>query len=240
MNKRAIVTGASGEIGGAIALALAKEGYDLLLHCGKDEQKLRLTAEKAALCGVEVRTVRADFCDGEEFESFLEVSRDFGCDLLVNNAGVSFTGLFQDMKEAGRMTMRVDLFSPVELCRAVIPGMIAKHSGNIINISSIWGLGGASCEVDYSVSKAGLIGLTRALADEVGPSGVRVNCVAPGYIETKMNSHLSEKEKADFAADTPLQRPGEASDVADAVVFLAGEKSSFITGEVLTVSGGRR
>lgn len=160
-------------------------------------------------------------------------------DALVNNAGIAQQKLFTDLTAADwdRM-LSVNAGGVFHTCRCVLPGMLRRHSGRIVNISSIWGISGASCEVHYSASKAAVIGFTRALAQEVGPSGVTVNCVAPGVIDTEMNANLSPETLAALCGETPLCRIGSPEEVADAVVFLCGGKARFITGQVLKVDGG--
>ena len=158
-------------------------------------------------------------------------------DLLVNNAGVALFGLLQDCSDADfDRVVGVNLKGVFNCCKRALPAMIAAKRGAIVNISSMWGSVGASCEAVYSASKAGVIGLTKALAKEVGPSGITVNCVAPGVIDTPMNAMLSPEAKAELAAQTPLGRLGTPSDVADAVAFLA--EASFVTGQTLGVDGG--
>ena len=160
-------------------------------------------------------------------------------DALTLCAGVSHTGLFTDMTdEAWHTVMDVNVSGAFYLIRALAPGMVSRRSGSIVTISSMWGRVGASCEVAYSASKAALIGMTRALAKELGPSSVRVNCIAPGVIDTKMMDEHSEETKAILADETPLGRLGTPVDVARACCFLLGDEASFITGQVLGVDGG--
>ena len=165
--------------------------------------------------------------------------RERHIDVLVNNAGIAWTGLLTDMTEwEWQQLFRVNVDGAFHLCRAVLPGMISRRAGSIVNISSIWGETGASCEAAYSATKAAIIGLTKALAKEAGPSGVRVNCITPGVIATEMNAALGEDALQALAEETPLGRIGTPEEVAAAVCFLAGEESSFITGQVLGVNGG--
>lgn len=160
-------------------------------------------------------------------------------DLLVSNAGVSDISLFTDVTpEAFNKMIDTHLVGLFNVSQAVLPGMISRKTGNIVTISSIWGMTGASCEVTYSMTKAGIIGYTKALAQELGPSGIRVNCVAPGLIDTEMNSGLTVKDLQEICDQTPLGRMGTAQEVADVIVYLASEKSSFITGQVISPNGG--
>lgn len=235
----ALVTGASGGIGSATAKALARAGCDLILHYAHHEEKARTLGEELQAC----RVLQADFSREQELEAFLEqveeIARSEGLDILVNNAGISDWGLFCDLSEARRQEiMQVNLSAGWRLCRAVMPAMLSHHHGSIVNVASIWGLHGASCEVAYSVSKAAIIGLTRSLAAECGPSGVRVNAVAPGVIETEMLRDFGSEELKDLAERTPLERLGRPEEVAAAIRFLALEEASFITGQCLTVDGG--
>jgi 3-oxoacyl-[acyl-carrier protein] reductase len=160
-------------------------------------------------------------------------------DILVNNAGVAYQGLITDTDEIDfDRIIDTNLKGTFNCCKAVTPSMVSKGSGKIINISSMWGQVGASCEVAYSASKAGVIGLTKALAKELAPSGVTVNCIAPGLIETSMNSNLTVEELAEFVDTIPLGRMGSADEIAEAIEFLASDKADYITGQVLGINGG--
>ena len=160
-------------------------------------------------------------------------------DVLVNNAGVSEIALFDSISaENSRRIMGVNLVGAMSCARTFVKGMIARKSGCIVNISSMWGQVGASCEVDYSASKAGLIGFTKALAKEVAPSGIRVNCVAPGFIMTEMNARFSQEDLELIREDIPLGIFGEPRHVADAVSFLVSPQAEYITGQILAVNGG--
>lgn len=242
MKKTAVITGASGGIGKAICLALARDGYDIILHYNKNKNDAEKTAQqiekdfsvKAVTVGADLSVDGGGKILGEKIKSITE-----NVDVLINNAGLSLVGVFQCLdSENIRRLLNVNLTNAMELTAELLPLMINKKSGSIINISSVWGVVGGSCEVHYSASKAGLIGFTKALSKEVGASGIRVNCVAPGYIETAMNDCFDEEAVKGVIEETPLCRIGKPDDVAELVSFLAGEKSSFITGQVIGIDGG--
>lgn len=162
-----------------------------------------------------------------------------GVDLLVNNAGISYIGLFQDMTDEEILKhTEVNLLGAMYCSKRAVPGMVSKKSGVIINISSMWGEVGASCETVYSACKAGIIGFTKALAKELGPSGIRVNCVSPGVINTDMNRELTDETIKELCEETPLLRIGTPGDVGKMIAFLASDDASFITGQVISVNGG--
>ena len=237
MGKTALITGASRGIGAEIARALYGEGWQVVInYCSSAERARRLQEELPGSAAVQ-----ADVSVPEQAQRLADFTeREFGkVDLLVNNAGISQYGLFTDTapEERGRV-VAVDLMGAMNCAAAVLPAMLRRHEGNILNISSMWGVVGASCEVVYSAAKAGLIGFTKALAKEVGPSGIRVNCIAPGAVETDMMADFGEEDKRALAEASPLCRLGTARDVAGAVLFLASERSGFITGQVLGVNGG--
>lgn len=239
--KTALVTGASGGIGKAIALALAAEGYDIGVHYNRSRESAEELVKQIEEMGRNAVALCADVADIKQVETMVESARIClgDIDLLVNCAGIADIRLFTDISPAQwERMMGVDLTGTYNCCRLTAPMMIKKRSGCIINISSVWGIYGASCEVHYSAAKAGVIGLTQALAKELGPSCVRVNCVAPGYIETEMNSEFDSAAVEDVIDRTPLGRTGTPQDIADAVVFLASDKASFITGVTLPVTGG--
>ena len=238
MKKVAIITGASRGIGSAAAKLLDSEGWQTALVYKNNKEKAE------SLCASltnESRVYRCDVSDSDAVnETVKKIISDFGSvGLLVNNAGIAQQKLFTDISDGDFEEMTsVNLDGVFYMCRAVIPEMVHNKSGRIINISSMWGQTGASCEVHYSAAKAGVIGLTKALAKELAPSGITVNAVAPGVIETDMLSAFGEAEKEEMRAEIPLGRIGTAEDVAAAVAFLAGDGAAYITGQVLSVNGG--
>ena len=241
MAKTALVTGASGEIGTAICKLLGENGYNIAIAYNKNEKSAKELEISLISSGVNAKIFCAEIADYEKAKQLVDETVNFfgSLDLLVNNAGVSQIGLFTDMTLAQWQEISgINLNAAVFCSQQAVKYMVKNKSGAIVNISSIWGQTGASCEVAYSVTKAGLIGLTKALAKEVAPSGIRVNCVSPGMIETKMNSELTKEDVQAIVEETPLGRIGTVQDVAQAVLFLAGEKASFITGEVLSCNGG--
>ena len=241
MNKIALVTGASRGIGRGIALELAREGWDVCVNYANSQQAAEEVAQQIRAMGRRAVAVQADVADSAAVNAMVQtVEAELGpVSLLVNNAGISGMGLFQDVTdEMWDRYMAVNLTGARNAIRAVLPNMLHEKEGCIINISSIWGLRGASCEVAYSCTKGALIALTRSLALELAPSHIRVNCVAPGVIDTEMVQVLGEETLRDLAEQTPLGRLGTAEDIAHAVAFFASEKASFLTGQVLTADGG--
>ena len=239
--KIALVTGASGGIGAAWAKELAAKGYTALLHANKSLDKAEALAQELRLIGHDARALRCDLSSSGETAAMCEeiLALYHRVDALILNAGVSYTGLLCDMTdEEWHQVMDVNVSGMFYLCRALVPGMVSRREGAIVTVSSMWGRVGASCEVAYSASKAAIIGFTKALAKELGPSGVRVNCVAPGVIDTAMMDEHSEETKAILAEETPLGRLGTPEDVAKACAFLLSDDAAFITGQVLGVDGG--
>lgn len=236
-----LITGASRGIGAQCALSFAKAGYDVALnYCHSEEKALALVKELEAL-GVKAFAVQADVADSAQVKGMFDaVRRELGAvDVLVNNAGIAHVGLLTDMTDdEWRRLIDTDLSGTFYCCREALSDMIRAHSGVIVNIASMWGEVGASCEAAYSAAKAGVIGLTKALAKEVGPSGVRVNAVSPGVVMTDMMAGFSDDDVAALKNETPLISLGSPEDIADAVLFLASEKARFITGQVLSVNGG--
>jgi 3-oxoacyl-[acyl-carrier protein] reductase len=234
--KTAFVTGGSRGIGAATVRELSKRGYSVAFtYLNSKAEAMSLSSECSALA------LRADMALPQDVKDAVgRAQKELGhIDLLVNNAGISQIKMFNDISEDDWQRMlSVNLGGAYRASRAVLDKMISRKSGCIINISSIWGVTGASCEVHYSASKAALIGFTRALAKELGPSGIRVNCIAPGVIDTDMNSSLDENTKEELCDETPLCRIGTADEIAKAVCFLASDDASFITGQILGVNGG--
>ncbi len=235
----ALVTGGSSGIGQAIAIALGKAGWSVAVHYNTGRDAAHATAEKIQSFGSSSIAVQADVSDAQAVIRMCEDVRIClgGLDLLVNNAGVADIVPFASITpDRWRKMMSADLDGVYNCCHAALPYL--GQGSSIVNISSVWGLYGASCEVHYSAAKAGVIGLTTALAKELGPSGIRVNCVAPGVIDTEMNGWLSDEDRAVLEESTPLGRMGTPEEVAAAVLFLASDDASFITGVTLPVTGG--
>lgn len=239
-NRTALVTGGAKGIGAAVCRELAQDGFNIALNFNTSESEaLRLKAELSSVTAVEV--FKADVSDSHSVDNmFAEIKNVFGgVDVLVNNAGIAQQALFTDITdEMWQKMIGTNLTGAFNCCRAALPYMINRKSGVIVNIASMWGEVGASTEVHYSAAKAGLIGLTKALAKEVGLSGITVNAVSPGVILTDMMAQFSEEDRQVLADETPMGVLGTPEDVAAAVRFLAGEKARFITGQVLSVNGG--
>jgi len=239
--KIALVTGASGGIGSACARELAKRGYTVLAHANRGLEAVRALCGELCAQGLDAHAVCCDLSDSAKVQAMCSgiLKVHHRVDALVLCAGVSHTGLLTDMTDDQWHTvMDVNVSGAFYLIRALAPGMVSRGKGSIVTISSMWGRSGASCEAAYSASKAAIIGLTQALAKELGPSGVRVNCIAPGVIDTRMMDEHSAETKAQLAEETPLCRLGTGEDVAKAAAFLLSDDAAFITGQTLGVDGG--
>lgn len=232
----ALVTGGSKGIGEAICRQLANDGYTVIVNYHSS----KLQAEHIAK-DINGYSYCADVSKLEEVKSMVEYTiQNFGSiDLLVNNAGVSVVGLFHEVSQEDiKKILDINLNGVLNCTSEVVKHMISKKSGNVINISSMWGEIGGSCEVHYSVTKSAIIGFTKALAKEVGLSGIRVNCVSPGVIDTSMNAHLTQDDLDSLKEEIPLYRIGTPQDVANVVSFLASERASYITAQDIAVNGG--
>ena len=241
MKKCALITGASGGIGSEIALRLAKDGFEIAACYCSDENGIRELEEKLSQTETRFKTYKADVADYEEIKKvFADATEYFGgVSVLVNNAGISQQKLFTDItqEDFDRITA-VNFKGVFNCCQCAVPFMIRKKSGKIINISSMWGVYGASCETVYSATKAAVIGFSKALARELAPSNIQVNCVAPGAVDTKMNNNLHADEKKAFAEEIPMGRFGTAAEIAGVVSFLASDDSDYVTAQVITADGG--
>lgn len=239
--KTALVTGSSRGIGRAVARELAHQGWAVGINYLHREDKAQELVEELTTAGCQAAAFQADVADGAAVASMVkELGETFSpVELVVNNAGVAGQSLFQDISdEMWNRYLAVNLGGARNTIKAALPHMISEKRGCIVNISSIWGQRGASCEVAYACTKAGIIALTRSLAMELAPSGIRVNCVAPGVINTDMVQVLGQETLDELAKETPLGRLGTPEDIAYAVSFFASERAGFITGQVLTADGG--
>lgn len=237
-----LITGGAGGIGAEISYSFARHGYDVGVHYVNGRERAETLVNKLQeVFGVRACAFHADLSKYDDickmFEAF--VSALGAPDVLINNAGFSSQELFTDVApEEWRKQLDVNLSGAFYMCQKAVPHMISQGRGSIVNISSIWGIAGGACEAAYSAAKAGLIGLTKSLARELGPSGIRVNCVAPGVIDTQMNAMHSKETLTALTEDTPLGRLGMPHEIASAVYFLASDDASFITGQTLCVDGG--
>lgn len=241
MEKIALVTGSSRGIGRAIARELAREGWKVCINYRVRRDCAESLLEEISAFGGEAMIYGADVSRREEVNAMVAaVKEKWGAvSLLVNNAGVAGQALFQDVTdELWRRYFSVNVDGAFHAIQAVLPPMLREHAGCIINVSSMWGLRGASCEVTYSCTKAALIAMSRSLALELAPTNIRVNCIAPGVIKTDMLDALPAEVLPQLAEETPLRRLGTPEDIAHLAVFLASDKSSFITGQVITADGG--
>lgn len=237
MNKTVLITGASRGIGKACAKLFAEKGYNVVANYLNSERE----AIELAEAHNNIMPVKADVSDEHQVSHMVELAnRQFGdIDVLINNAGIAMQKLFTDTeKSEWDRLFDINVGGVFNCSREVAHGMIHNHRGRIINISSIWGVTGASCEVAYSATKAAVIGFTKALAKELGPSGICVNCIAPGIIETDMNSSIDAESMESLIDETPLQTIGKPRDIASMALYLASDDVSFITGQVFGVNGG--
>lgn len=242
MLKTALVTGGTRGIGKGIVLELLKKNYNIAINYSKDDKSAEKLKNELSEYGSRICFVKADISSSDSVKKmFAELTEKFGgVDILVNNAGIAPKQmLITDISEAEiKHCIDVNIFGAVHCARAAIPYMVHNKWGRIINISSVFGITGGACEVIYSTTKAALIGFTKALSDELGPSKITVNCVAPGFIDTDMNAHLSFEDAECIKNETPLSRLGTPKDVATCVGFLSDEQAEFITGQVISISGG--
>ena len=236
MGRTVLITGGSRGIGAQTVRRFSAEGLNVAFtYLNSVQAAERLSEETGALA------IRADSRKSSDMmDAACLTEKSFGgIDILVNNAGISVCGLVTDLTDPEMEDIfQVNTIGALRAVRAVLPSMIRRNSGVIINVSSVWGIRGASCEVAYSASKAALIGMTRALAKEVGPSGIRVNCVAPGVIDTDMNASYSAEDMEELRYRTPMDRIGAPSDVAGLIFFLSSDDASFITGQTVGCDGG--
>lgn len=239
--KTVLITGSARGIGAATAALFADSGYNVVINYNTSEAEALSLCEKLRIKGCNAIAVKADVSKKNEAEFlFGEAKKSFGgVDVLVNNAGIAQQKLFTDItsQDYDRM-FDCNVKSVFNCCQCALPYMIHNKNGRIINISSMWGIVGASCEVHYSASKAAVIGMTKALAREVAPSGITVNCIAPGVIDTPMNSGFDEDTINALKEETPVGRIGTPEEIAKAVLFFANDSSGFITGQVLGIDGG--
>ena len=241
-NQVVLVTGASGGIGKAVAEKFAQNGYRVAVHYHNGKERAEALQKQLEQQGCSLMTVQADLRDSMQVQAMIEqIERSWGgVDVLVNNAGVAQQKLFTDITdEEWRNMFAIHVVGAFYCARAVLPEMIHRKRGCIINVSSMWGQTGGSCEVHYSAAKGALQAMTKALAKEVGPSGIRVNCVAPGVILTEMNTRMFDQDTLEaLKEETPLETLGTTEDVANMIYFLASAEAGFITGQIIGVNGG--
>ncbi|MBR5322313.1 MAG: SDR family oxidoreductase [Clostridia bacterium] len=240
-NLTAVVTGASRGIGRCIAKTFAENGYNVVINYSKSEQNAIELKKELNENGFNCEIFKADVGNYEEANALIDfcIEKYGKVDVLVNNAGISQIKLFTDITpEDWNCMLHTNLTGVFNCTQCAIKEMVRNHSGNIINVSSIWGQTGASCEVHYSAVKAGVIGMTKALAKEMGLSGIRVNCIAPGVIMTDMMKDFSNEELDAIKEEIPLNQFGTPQDIADLALFIASDKAKNITGQVIASNGG--
>lgn len=239
MNEVIIVTGGSKGIGASIVEELAHNDYKVILNYNNSEKEAVTIKNKLEKQGYIIDIYKADIRKKEEVKKLIDfcIDKYKKIDGLINNAGISQIKLFTEIDEDDWNNMiSTNLTGTFYCCQEVVKQMLKQKSGNIINISSIWGEIGASCEVHYSASKAGIIGLTKSLAKELGPSNIKVNCIAPGIIDTEMNSALTEEDYENLKNEIPLNKIGNTKDIANCIIWLL--KNEYITGQVISINGG--
>lgn len=239
MNKVVIVTGASRGIGRNIATTLAKKGYIVIANYNKSENKAIELQQNLEKENIKIDIFKADVSNRDEVKKLVQfvINKYKKIDCVINNAGIDQVKMFLDITDADWNNMiSNNLNSVFYMCQEVLPYMIHEKNGVIINISSIWGVTGASCESHYAVSKAGIDALTKSLAKEMGPSNIRINSIAPGFIDTEMNNNLNEEEKKEIKEEIPLQKIGKVEDVSRTVEWIIEDE--YITGQVISVNGG--
>lgn len=239
MNKVVIVTGASRGIGRDIATTLAKKGYIVIANYNKSENKAIELQQNLEKENINIDIFKADVSNRDEVKKLVQfvINKYKKIDCVINNAGIDQVKMFLDITDADWNNMiSNNLNSVFYMCQEVLPYMIHEKNGVIINISSIWGVTGASCESHYAVSKAGVDALTKSLAKEMGPSNIRINSIAPGFIDTEMNNNLNEEEKQEIKEEIPLQKIGKVEDVSRTVEWIVEDE--YITGQVISVNGG--
>ena len=239
MNKVVIVTGASRGIGRNIATTLAKKGYIVIANYNKSENKAIELQQNLEKENINIDIFKADVSNRDEVKKLVQfvINKYKKIDCVINNAGIDQVKMFLDITDTDWNNMiSNNLNSVFYMCQEVLPYMIHEKNGVIINISSIWGVTGASCESHYAVSKAGVDALTKSLAKEMGPSNIRINSIAPGFIDTEMNNNLNEEEKKEIKEEIPLQKIGKVEDVSRTVEWIVEDE--YITGQVISVNGG--
>lgn len=240
MNKKALITGASRGIGYDMSLQFARRGYDIIATCHKNENSMLELKKNVLALGVNFDYFLCDHSDFNTAEKIIQElnQRNDTIDVLINNAGISVVGLIQDItKETWEALWNTNVTSVISLCKEVVPLMLKNNGGKIINISSVWGNIGASCECAYSATKGAINSFTKALAKELAPSNIQVNAISCGIIDTDMNAHLSEEDLENIRSEIPAGRIGLPSDIARTALALC-ESSSYLTGQIITVDGG--